>query len=101
MTPEMNFVKGFDQGQFCQYMENTFSIDPFGRALMLNIIDYAQKHEHVSKDQFAYFVSDMIPEIEFRDVAAFCEDAILTGSGIQEKKAFWEQREISESEPEI
>ena len=43
-----------------------------------NIIEYAHKHEHVSKDQFAYFISDLVPEIEFMDVAKFCEDDILT-----------------------
>lgn len=52
---------------------NRFTLD-----MVQNIIEYAQKHEHVSKDQFCYFIADLIPEIEMLDVARFCENGILT-----------------------
>ena len=52
--------------------------------IVLYIIDYAHKHEHISLDQFAYYVSDMIPEVEFLDIARFCEDVLLTKGTLRE-----------------
>ena len=76
--------KGFDSNGFMEWLEENFSVDNFGRQIVLHIIDYAHKHEHISLDQFAYYVSDMIPEVEFLDVARFCEDAILTKGTLRE-----------------
>ena len=75
--------KGFDENNFMAYLEATFNgfENSFLRDLVRNVIDYAKKYEHVSKDQFAYFVSDMLPEIEFGEVAMFCDDVILTADG--------------------
>lgn len=85
--------KGFDREAFMRYMENSFDLtSSFTRELIGNIIAYAGKYEHVSKDMFAYFVYDMIPEIEFGEVCGFCEDGILTDSGIYEKNRFWEEK---------
>ena len=47
---------------------------------------------------FAYFISDLIPEIDFMEVCGFCEDAILTSNGIYEKERFWEEKESFLSE---
>ena len=49
-----------------------------------NIIDSAVEHNNVSKDQLCYFVSDMLPEVEFLEVARFCENGILTNSTLKE-----------------
>lgn len=76
--------KGFDSNRFMEWLEETFTTDNYARQTVLNIIDYAHKHEHVSKDQFAYFVSDLLPEVEFLDVAKFCEDAILTDDTLKQ-----------------
>lgn len=75
--------KGFDERGFMAYLEETFGgfDNCFLRGAVQNVIDYAQKWEHVSKDQFAYFLSDMLPEVEFGEVAMFCDDAILTADG--------------------
>lgn len=72
------YYKGFNRDGFIEYLEDKYGLNSFAVALLDNIIEYAHKHEHVSKDQFAYFISDLMPEIEFIDVAKFCEDAILT-----------------------
>jgi hypothetical protein len=86
--------KGFDRGAFMQYMEKSFNLTDFGftRELIGNVLSYAEEHEHVSKDMFAYFVADIIPEIDFREVCGFCEDSILTSNGIYEKNRFWEEK---------
>ena len=79
---------GFNESGFLSYLEETFDgfDNCFLRDLVQNVIDYAQKWEHVSKDQFAYFVSDMLPEVEFGEVAMFCEDSILTADGQRMKR---------------
>ena len=79
---------GFDKQGFMDYLERSFSgfDNAFLRELVENVIEYAQKREHVSKDQFAFFVSDLLPEVEFGEVAMFCEDGILTKYGQNEKR---------------
>lgn len=79
--------KGFDENGFMLYLNETFKgfDNSFLRELVRNVIDYAQKWQHVSKDQFARFVSNMLPEIEFGEVAMFCEDSILTADGQRAK----------------
>ena len=76
--------KGFDSSGFMKLLEENFTTDNYARQTVLNIIDYAHKHKHISKDQFAYFISDLLPEVEFLEVARFCEDAILTNGTLKE-----------------
>ena len=76
--------KGFDSSGFMEWLEENFTTDKYARQTVLNIIDYAHKHEHISKDQFAYFISDLLPEVEFLEVARFCEEAILTNGTLKE-----------------
>lgn len=79
----MNKEESFDRAGFMAYMEANFNgfENPFLRELVNNIIDYAHKHEHVSKDQFCYFIADMLPEVEFGEVAMFTDAACLTQWG--------------------
>lgn len=76
--------KGFDLDGFMEWIEETFDTDSFARQIVLQIVEYAHKYEHISKDQFAYFVSDMLPEVEFLEVAKFCEDKILTNGTLKQ-----------------
>lgn len=96
--------KGFNDEAFMAYMTyrfpNIFVEAPedsysFVRELLMNLIEYAHKHEHVSKDQFCMFLSDLIPEVEMGEVAAFMEDNCLTASyGIAEKRRVMEEKDI-------
>ena len=56
-------------------------------------IEYANEHEHISKDMFCKFVSDMIDEVEFGEVAMFMDDKCLTENGKAEKNKFLAHRE--------
>lgn len=82
--------KGFDDAAFVSYLEKQFNgfDNCFMRELVGNIIDYAHKHEHVSKDQFIYFISNIIPEVAFGEVAQFADDDIITANGISEKQKY-------------
>ena len=86
----MALYKGFDKENFMEYMEETFvgfsGFDgAYLRELVENIINYAHKWEHVSKDQFVEFLDDMLPCVTFGEIAMFCEDAILTENGKDQK----------------
>ena len=86
--------KGFDDAAFMRYLEREFNgfENCFLRELVENLIDYAHKHEQVSKDQFVYFISDMLPEVTFGEVAQFADDDILTANGLSEKRNFIPRR---------
>ena len=96
----LTFKDGFDKQNFMWYMQEAFSMAVFGRNLLESIVEYAIKNEHVSKDQLAYFLSDIIPEVEFCETAAFCEDTILTSNGLYEKEKFWRMHTDLEAELE-
>lgn len=68
----------FDRNGFMNWLEETFITNSFGGDIVLEIIEYAYDHQNVSLDQFAYFVSDLLPEVEFLEVARFCSDDMLT-----------------------
>lgn len=80
--------KGFNKQAFMMYLEKTINgfNQPFFRELVENLIEYGLKHEHVSKDMFCYWLSDLLPEIQFGEIAAFMSDKCLTEFGIEQKK---------------
>lgn len=88
----MNYEKGFARSEFNTYLAEKFNglENPWLRELVNNVLDYATKYEHVGKDQFVEFVSSMLPELEFGEVAQFAEDAILTADGIRRKREWKE-----------
>lgn len=90
---ELCFENGFDKNSFMQYMDDNFRMHSFGRNTVDSIVDYALKHENVSLDQAVYFISDIVPEVEFKEVAAFTSDEMLTMYGKNEKSRFWMQKE--------
>jgi hypothetical protein len=81
-------TNGFDHSAFMAYLENNFNgfENSFLRETVGNIVDYGLKHERVSKDQFCYWVSDILPEISFGEVAMFMDDESLTANGKAEKQ---------------
>ena len=81
---ENKYYKGFNRDGFIEWLEDKYALNSFAVELLDNIIEYAHKHEHVSKDQFAYFISELMPEIEFIDVAKCCEAAILTNDTLRQ-----------------
>lgn len=71
-------VKGFYEDDFIQYMIDNYQIDRYGEDLVRNIIQYAYKHENISKDMFCEFIEEMLPYVEKLHVARFCGDEILS-----------------------
>lgn len=50
------------------------------------MFDCNLKHENKSLDKFCYWLSDILPEIEFGEVVAFMNDEYLTANGQEEKR---------------
>lgn len=77
---------GFDKNGFMNWLKEQFPgvIDAlWNYCLVENILDYALRDE-VDKDQFAYFISDILPEVDFLDVARFCNRKYLTDETINQ-----------------
>lgn len=75
--------KGFNRDAFFEWYEENFEVNPLAISLVNNIIDYAHKWEHVSKNQFCNFIAMMLGVGDL-EVAQFCEDAILTDSTLKQ-----------------
>lgn len=80
----------FDEEGFFDYMDEKFGVseNPAFEETVKQIVSYGKKHERVSKDQFCYWLTDMIPVISFGEVAMFVPDSSLTEWGQNEKKKF-------------
>lgn len=79
---------GFEDVGFMGYLEKSFNgfDNTFLRGLVENLIEYGLMYERVSKDQFCYWLSDLLPEVSFGEVAAFMDDDSLTANGKWEKQ---------------
>ena len=86
----MSKEDGFDRNKFMMYLEKSFNgfESPFLRGTVNNLVDYGLKHERISKDQFCYWLSDILPEVEFGEIAAFMDDGSLTKNGQEEKRKY-------------
>lgn len=79
----------FDKDRFMEYLQDEFAAFDnawdFLRGTISNLIDFGMRHHNQSKDQLGYFLSDILPGVEFQDVAMFIDDAYLTQNGQAEK----------------
>lgn len=78
--------KGFNREGFLNWLKEEFSGclgNEWDCQLVNNILDYARDHEHISKNQICDYLSDILPDVDFWDVAMFCEDKILTDHVIE------------------
>lgn len=75
----------FNKEGFLDYVRETFNFDGTMQRTVENIVDYAIKRQ-TSKDQICYFVSDLVDDIAFGEVAMFCPDSLLTRYGLEEKE---------------
>jgi hypothetical protein len=66
---------GFDKTGFILHLEKTHPTlcASFSQELLCNVIEFGLQHECVSKDQLAYWLSDMIPGVDFGEAAMFME----------------------------
>lgn len=77
----------FDKQSFMAWLEETYDgyENPYLRKLVENLIDYGTEQKAHSRDGLIYFLHDILPDIEFGEIAAFAEDESLTNYGFGEK----------------
>lgn len=46
--------------------------------LVEHIIDYAMENKNTGDDELAIFLSSMLPEIEYIEIAKFCDEDMLS-----------------------
>ena len=78
----------FNTDGFMAYLKEQFGPmdDHFTYDMVENLVNYGKDPHGHTKDALAYFLSDMIPEVEFCEVAMFMDDACLTHNGQMEKQ---------------
>lgn len=61
-----------------QSADNWFSVE-----MVENLIKYGVRYHGHTKDGLAYFLSDIIPGVEFSDIVKFCDPKTLTKDALQ------------------
>ena len=87
---------GFASAQLIAYLiekHPCIRMDAFAVLFLRKVIDYGLENNRVSKDGLAYFLSDLIPELEFNEVCGYYADECLTENGKEAKREFWEHYE--------
>lgn len=81
------YENGFDKNDFLWYVNRNYNkpTSAFAADLVENLVNCAINNVYESKDQLCYFIADILPEIEFAEVAQFADDDILTEWGKQQK----------------
>lgn len=71
----------------CHLHNNVFAI-----LAIENVCDYAINHYGHTCDRAAYFIADILPGIDFAEVAAYFSDSQLTEHGKQAKSSYWQEQ---------
>ena len=72
--PKKNTIHGFDLNGFVDWLYTIgYETDDDNREfeMVKRVIQYGLNHKMVFKDEFCYWISDMIPGVGILDVAAF------------------------------
>lgn len=81
--------KKFDFEGFWDYMLSNVKCTEsyFVREIFLNLVEYALENKAHTLDSAIFFLSDIIPDVEFGEIAMFADDSILTSFGKDEANA--------------
>ena len=90
----LEYENGFASKQF---IEHITAIYCYGQKLskmflckfLEAVIEYGIESKNASKNQLAYFIYDMVPDVEFCEVCAYCSNEILTNNARLEKYDYW------------
>lgn len=77
----MNYDNGFARDEFLQYMFEEFPSafnNAFSREMLENVVDYGIKNQSASKNSLYYYLKDMIPEAEPKDLIPYIDKELLT-----------------------
>ena len=93
----MNNQDKFDINGFISYMGQNFECakNYFVREMLQNLVEYAIDQKGHTLDSIAFFLSDLIPEVEFGEVAMFVDDSLLTSYGKDEAQKARKKLEVN------
>lgn len=77
----MIFINGFAKEEFLQFMHEEFPNvfdNSFSRDMLENIVDYGVKNHTTTKNGLYYFLKEIIPELEPKDIIKFIDPDCLT-----------------------
>lgn len=92
--------QGFAEKQFIEHLIAKHNLTDgngaqiFSVRFLEKVIAYGKEHERGSKDGLAYFLFDLIPELEFNEVCGYFADECLTGDGIANKRDYWSKYRV-------
>lgn len=72
---------GFNKEGFMSWLKEEFPgvVDThWNWELVENIIGYAIENKNTENDELAIFLSSMLPEIEYIEIAKFCDEDMLS-----------------------
>lgn len=96
---ELTFENNFDREAFIKHIVKKSESDGnerlyiFAVRFLERVIDYGIEHKNVSKNQLAYFLHEIIPDVEFAEIVAYCANDILTNNARHEKYNYWDSKE--------
>ena len=87
---------GLASKQLIEYLIKLHKLDHSVYAILTleKIIEYGEAHEDASKDQLAYYLTDLIPELTYEEVILFFADEKLTEYGLETKKTRLQALEV-------
>lgn len=94
----LDYWDNFAGKQFIEHLIHAHDITEangamFTARLLELVIEYGQEHRNNSKDQLAFYLYDVIPDVEFSEVVAYCSNDILTNNAKNEKYEYWDSKE--------
>lgn len=99
-TFELEYTDHFASDQFIRHVLNKYDngdkkdlVYLFSARMLETVIQYGIEHNNVSLNQLAYFLYDIIPEMEYSEVVAYCENDILSQNARLEKYDYWDRRD--------
>lgn len=93
---ELKYQNGIDADMLIKFiiakheLEDGKCAESFSILMLEKVIQYGIKRHNVSKDELAYYLMDVIPELEFTEATAFIIDDQLTSDGLKHKNNFWD-----------
>lgn len=73
--------KGFNREGFLNWLKEEFPgclDNEWDYKLVDSILEDALDSKCISKNQLCYYLSDVLPDVDYLDVAVFCKDNLLT-----------------------
>lgn len=104
---DLKYVDGLADDDLIRYLQQRVNEDPdsplcgTNMAMLYNVFSYGRKHKQVTKDSFAYFLFDIIPDFGFPEACAFISDDLLTTDAQEIKAKFWAEQEAAEHAQQV